>query len=280
MTLLQAIIIAIIQGATEQFPISSLGHAAIVPAMLHWPLDLHGEMFLPLLVMLHLGTCAALLVFFWRDWVALFTGAAGRHGETCQMDSIRILALLCVATIPAVLIGGLFEHAIRNLFGTARYAAVFLTLNGVMLLAVDRMRATLRHHNDRPLAALGFGEALVIGLFQCLAFFPGLSRSGACIVGGLLRGLSHENAARFSFLMAQPVILAATVLEALKLRHAPPQPEQMHMAIIAAIVAGVVALVCTGILMRYFRDHEDWALRPFGWYCMGAGVIAFLYLSF
>ena len=279
MTLLQAIIIAIIQGATEQFPISSLGHAAIVPAILKWPVDLHGEMFLPLLVMLHLGTCVALLVFFWRDWVALFTGTTGRYGVTIQMDSIRILALLIVATIPAVLIGGLFEHAIRSLFGTARYAAVFLALNGVMLLLVDRMRENLLPESDRPLASLGFGEAVVIGLFQCLAFFPGLSRSGACIAGGLLRGLSHENAARFAFLMAQPVILAATVLEALKLRHAPSLPGQMHVAVIAAIVAAVVALVCTGILMRYFREHEDWALRPFGWYCIGAGAAAFLYLS-
>ncbi|MBV1834071.1 undecaprenyl-diphosphate phosphatase [Novacetimonas pomaceti] len=280
MTLLQAIIIAIIQGATELFPVSSLGHAAIVPALLHWSIDLHGDMFLPFLVMLHLGTVMALLLFFWGDWRALLSGASGRDGMQRQMESIRILVLLCVATVPAVIVGGLFEHMIRNLFGTARYAAIFLTLNGAMLLLTERIKGRgTQSVLSRPIASLGLGEAVMIGMFQCLAFLPGISRSGACIVGGLLSRLSHENAARFAFLMAPLVILMATGKEIFELRHVELAPGQLEIAGIGAVVAALVALVSTAVLMRYFHDHEKWALQPFGYYCIAMGVFSFIYLG-
>ena len=280
MTLLQAIIIAIIQGATELFPVSSLGHAAIVPALLHWSVDLHGDTFLPFLVMLHLGTATALLLFFWGDWRALLSGASGRDGVQRQIESVRIFILLGVATVPAVIVGGVFEHMIRHLFGTARYAAIFLTLNGAMLLLTERVkgRGTERVLN-RPIASLGMVEAVIIGLCQCLAFFPGISRSGACIVGGLLCRMSHENAARFSFLMAQPVIRMATVKEAFEMRHVTLAPGQLQTAGIAAVVAAIVALFSTIVLMRYFHDHEKWALQPFGYYCIAMGVFSFIYLG-
>nr|WP_194300350.1 undecaprenyl-diphosphate phosphatase [Acetobacter farinalis] len=273
-------IIALLQGATELFPVSSLGHAVVLPALLHWSFDQHAPAFLPFLVMLHLGTSIALLIFFWKDWSALFLGALGGAGRRVQRESLHILLLLVVATIPAVVIGGLFEHMLRSLFGSAPAAAVFLFLNGLMLLLAERLRGLSGRKNVQTVADMTTKDALVIGVFQCIAFFPGFSRSGATICGGLLRGLRHDTAARFSFLMAEPVILAATVREAFKLRSAPPDPAQLHLALIAAVVAGCTAFVSTAFLMRYFRDHDRWALSPFAYYCMAAGAIATIIFHF
>lgn len=280
MSYVQAFIIALLQGATELFPVSSLGHAVILPALLHWNYDLHDATFLPFLVMLHLGTSVALLVFFFKDWRALFLGAIGRDGQRIQLESLHIFWLLIVATIPAVVVGGVFEHLLRSLFGSAASAAVFLFLNGLLLLLTERMRNSVVTREVRCIAGLTSRDAVVIGLFQCLAFFPGLSRSGATICGGLLRGLHHDAAARFSFLMAQPVIIAATVREGFKLRHAPPDAAQIHMAMAAAVVAGVTALASTAFLMRYFRSHDRWAMTPFALYCMALGGGAFVALHF
>lgn len=207
MSYMQAFIMALLQGATELFPVSSLGHAVILPALLHWNYDLHDVSFLPFLVMLHLGTSVALLVFFFRDWRALFLGAVGRDGQRIQLESLHIFWLLIVATIPAVVVGGLFEHLLRSFFGSASSAAVFLFLNGLLLLLTERLRSSVVTREVRCIAGLTSRDAVVIGLFQCLAFFPGLSRSGATICGGLLRGLHHDAAARFSFLMAQLSLL-------------------------------------------------------------------------
>lgn len=280
MSFIQAIFIAILQGATELFPVSSLGHAVILPALLHWSYDLHDVTFLPFLVMLHLGTSVALLIFFWKDWVALLRGAAGLLGPRLQMESLHILFLLVVATIPAVVIGGLFEHLLRSLFGSASSAAIFLFLNGIMLLLAEKLRGAGGRFGARAVADMTMRDAVVIGLFQCIAFFPGFSRSGATICGGLIRGLRHDTAARFSFLMAEPVIIAATVREAFKMRSMPIDSAQMHLALIAAVISGVTALASTAFLMRYFRDHDRWALSPFAYYCMVAGAIATVVLHF
>lgn len=279
MTVFQAIMIAILQGATELFPVSSLGHAVIVPALLGWVFDPQGEIFLPFLVMLHLGTAVALLYFFRSDWIAIFRGLSGRHGSQRQAESIHILALLVVATIPAVLIGGLLEHWLRALFGSARYASIFLVINGFLLLFADRLRGNRAVQLGRPIASLTYADALIIGLWQCLAFFPGISRSGATMVGGLFRKLNHEGAAHFSFLMAQPVIIGAAVREAAHMRHVTLAPGQMQLAMVAAVVAAITALASTAFLMRYFRKHEQWALRPFGYYCIIAGAAAYIVLG-
>ncbi|MBO1324125.1 undecaprenyl-diphosphate phosphatase [Acetobacter sp. TBRC 12305] len=280
MSFFQALIMAILQGATELFPVSSLGHAVILPSVLHWAYDPHDATFLPFLVMLHLGTSVALLIYFSKDWAALIRGVLGFEGQRIQLESFHIFWLLAVATIPAVVVGGLFEHLLRSVFGSASSAAGFLFLNGLLLLLSEKLRGSVPDREVRCIAALTSRDAVVIGLFQCLAFFPGLSRSGATICGGLLRGLHHDAAARFSFLMAQPVILAATVREAFKMRHIPLQPGQMHIALIAAVVSAITALVSTAFLMRYFRDHDNWAMTPFAVYCMGAGAAAWCFLHF
>jgi len=276
MDTLQAVIIAIVQGATELFPVSSLGHAVVLPALLHWNLDQHAPSFLPFLVMLHLGTATALLGYFWRDWWALAIGIAGLSDTHQVAEARRVFRLIVIATIPAVIIGFLLEHFFRSLFGAPVVAATFLIVNGVLLLFGERLRA----HTHRPLSSLTALDALIIGCWQCTALIPGISRSGATIVGGLLRGIDHEGAAHFSFLIATPIILGATVLEVPKLLHASIPHGTFGLAALAAVIAGVTALGSTAFLMRYFRAHDAWALNPFAYYCLviGAGSLGLLLL--
>ncbi len=274
MTTIQALIMAFLQGVTELFPISSLGHAVILPALLHWNLDERGITFLPFLVMLHVGTAAALLAYFWRDWLALAQGAVGATDRLRTRESRYIIGLIVVATIPALVVGKLLEQPLRVLFGSPLEAALFLVVNGVILLVADRLRSRLPEQADRPIANLSIADALVVGCFQCLAFLPGISRSGATMTGGLLRGVSHQTAARFSFLIALPVILAATASQLLTLHRAHVGFASLQPAAFGALVAGITAWASTAFLMRYFRDHEAWALRPFALYSIVAGLAA------
>jgi undecaprenyl-diphosphatase len=276
MTALQSIVIALVQGATELFPVSSLGHAVVLPALLHWHIDQHAPDFLPFLVMLHLGTATALLLYFWRDWLALATGVLGIADSHQVNESRRVFLLIVVATIPAVILGFFAEKFFRNLFGSPVVAAAFLMVNGLLLLFGEKLRA----YGQRPLASLGMMDALAIGCWQCTALIPGISRSGATIVGGLLRGINHEAAAHFSFLIATPIILGATVLEVPKLLHANVPPGVFGLSALAAAVAGVTAFASTAFLMRYFRQNDAWALNPFAYYCLvaGTGSLALLLL--
>ncbi|HUD58796.1 MAG TPA: undecaprenyl-diphosphate phosphatase [Acetobacteraceae bacterium] len=274
MSALQAIVIAILQGATELFPVSSLGHAVVAPALLHWPIDQHSPEFLPFLVMLHLGTATALLLYFWRDWWSLAIGVLGLTTPHQVSESRRVFVLIVIATVPAVIVGFVLEKFVRGLFGTPLVAAVFLVVNGLLLLAGEKLRG----HGHRPLASLTTMDAFVIGCWQCTALIPGISRSGATIVGGLLRGVDHEGSAHFSFLIATPIILGATVLEVPKLLHESVPPGTFEIATLAAVVAGVTAFASTVFLMRYFRRHDAWALNPFAYYCfvIGAGSVLLL----
>jgi undecaprenyl-diphosphatase len=274
---LQAIVIAILQGATELFPVSSLGHAVVLPALLHWPLDEHSPEFLPFLVMLHLGTAVALLLYFWRDWWSLATGVLGLASARQIGESRRVFVLIVIATIPAVVIGFLLEKFFRNLFGTPVVAAIFLMINAALLLGGEKLRA----QGHRPLSGLTMIDALTIGCWQCTALIPGISRSGATIVGGLLRGIDHEGAAHFSFLIATPIILGATVLEVPRLLHESVPPGTFSVAALAAVMAGGTAYASTWFLMNYFRQHDTWALNPFAYYCLvvGAGSLLLLLLA-
>lgn len=275
MNTLQAIAIAILQGATELFPVSSLGHAVVLPALLHWDFDQQSPAFLPFLVMLHVGTAVALLGYFWRDWLALGLGVLGLSGAHQNRESRRVFMLIVVATIPAVVAGFLLEKYVRGLFGAPLIAAAFLTVNGLLLLFGERLRATGGH---RKLTELTVGDALAIGVWQCGALIPGISRSGVTIIGGLLRGIDHEGSAHFSFLIATPIIIGATVLEVPKLLHADIPPGTFQVAAIAAVVAGITALLSTAFLMRYFKQHDNVALNPFAFYCIIAGLGSLAYL--
>jgi len=281
MDLLQAVAIAIMQGATELFPVSSLGHAVLLPALLGFTLDEHAATFLPFLVLLHLGTVGALLAYFWRDWWQLAQGLLGLGGDHRRRESLHILLLMIIATIPAVVVGGVLEKVGlgRKVFGTPMIAASFLMVNGVILLVGQKLRdrhserRALAEDTHRPIATLTYTDAAVVGLWQCLALIPGLSRSGVTIVGGMRRGLSPEGAAHFSFLIAIPIIMAATVLEVPKLLHGGVAHGVLHTASIAAVAAGITAVIAIAIMMRLFRDHENWALTPFAIYCIVLGAI-------
>ncbi|MCB8876062.1 undecaprenyl-diphosphate phosphatase [Acidisoma silvae] len=273
---IHAIVIAIVQGATELFPVSSLGHAVVLPALLGWNLDQSGQSFLPFLVMLHVGTAIALLGFFWKDWWAILTGLVGTGPATQVTEARRVFGLIVVATIPAVIIGGALEHVLRHVFATALIAALFLIVNGGLLLLGERAKTAT--NANRSFASLTVRDALVIGFWQCLALIPGLSRSGATILGGMLRGLDAEASARFSFLIALPIIAAAAVLELPKLLHDKAAHGSMGLALICAVIAGVTALASTAFLMRWFRNHTQWALKPFAIYCILAGAFSAVFL--
>jgi undecaprenyl-diphosphatase len=288
MTFLQTIVFAIVQGVTELFPVSSLGHAVVLPAVLGWHVDQDSPRFLPFLVVLHVGTATALLVYFWREWLSLLMAALGRGGAAGGAigEHRRLIALLVLGTLPAVVLGFVFEKWLRHLFGSPVAAACFLVVNGVVLFAGERLRRRADAMQDRRrLAQASWGDAIIIGLAQATAFFPGISRSGATIVGGLLVGLRHEDAARFSFLLATPIILGAAVLEIPKLLHAPADAGGAATSggalWVAGLVAGVTAYASTAFLMRYFRRHEESpALDPFAYYCWLAGGLALIYLKF
>jgi undecaprenyl-diphosphatase len=274
MDFVHAVLFAILQGATELFPVSSLGHAVIVPALLHWGIDQNSPGFLPFLVMLHLGTAIGLIAYFYVEWLTMARGTLGLGYAAENASARALLAKLVVATIPAVVVGALLKKPISHLFGTPLIACVFLILNAGLLLLGERLRG--RQSREGSITYL---DALIIGLFQCLAFLPGISRSGAAIVGGLKRGVSHAGAAKFSFLMGTPVIIAAGAAEVPKLIH----QHQLHAlfgeSLVAAIASGIVAYASTAFLMRYFKDHDDWALKPFAIYCAVAGAGSFLLLT-
>jgi len=276
MTLLHAILIAILQGATELFPVSSLGHAVILPRLLGWPIDQKDPDFLPFLVVLHLGTAAALLLYFWRDWLGFALALAGRGADVAAER--RLLGLICVATLPAVILGFALEHILRGFFGAPLLAAIFLILNGGVLYLGERLRSKMQARLSLPLVQLGWGKACVIGACQALALIPGISRSGATMVGGLLAGLSHQDAARFSFLLATPVIAGAGVLEVPKLLHHGPASFDHTTVLLAGLVAAVTAWLSTALLMRYFKRHDFEALKPFAYYCWIAGALAVMVL--
>ena len=286
MTFLQAIFFAIVQGVTELFPVSSLGHAVVLPAVLGWHLDQDSPRFLPFLVVLHVGTATALLVYFWREWLSLVMAVLGRGGTTSKTiaEHRHLIVLLVLGTLPAVVLGFVFEKWLRHLFGSPVAAASFLILNGILLFAGERLRRRANTARDRKnLAQASLGDAIIIGLCQTTAFFPGISRSGVTIVGGLLVGLRHEDAARFSFLLATPIILGAAVLEIPKLLHAPAGTGGAAISggvlWVAGLVAGITAYASTAFLMRYFRSREESpALDPFAYYCWLAGGLALLYL--
>ena len=276
MTEFQALVIAVLQGVTELFPVSSLGHAVLLPPLFGWAIDQHSPQFLPFLVVLHLGTAIALLAYFWRDWIDLLLAVLGRGDPEKRAADLRLLLLLVIATIPAVILGFAFNKALRELFASPVVAGVFLTVNGVLLLAAERLR-----HNagNARMTELGLFDALLIGGWQCTALFPGISRSGATMVGGLLCGLSHEESARFSFLMATPVIIGASVLEIPKMLHHSDGGGITGVALLAGVVAGVTAYASVAFLMHYFKTHELKALNPFGIYCLMAGVASVVWFG-
>jgi undecaprenyl-diphosphatase len=297
----EALAVGAFQGITELFPVSSLGHSVLVPALIggQWSRDLNVSTpespYLAFIVGLHVATALALLLFFWRDWLAIIGGFASsvRH-RRIRTASERLAWMIVIATIPVGVSGLALEHLFRTTLGKPIPAAVFLAVNGVMLYVGERLRR--RSHailDERPngaehrqdsllllasdlrIARIPMVQALVIGSAQVLALLPGISRSGVTMVAGLLRGLTHEDAARFSFLLATPVILAAGVLKVPDL--VGPLGEGIRGQVLAGSIASfVAAYLAVRFLTRYFETRT---LTPFAIYCVAAGLGSLAWLA-
>jgi len=308
---LEAIVVGAFQGVTELFPVSSLGHSVLIPALVggQWAADLNVSApespYLAFIVGLHVATAAALLLFFWRDWVRILGGfVSSVRYRRVRTPAERLAWLIVIATIPVGISGLLLEHLFRTTLGRPIPAAAFLIANGVVLYVGERLRrrAEVATDNDAEvtgvlsdggsapgaahdttaaadtrLARMSIGRGTLIGSAQILALLPGISRSGITMVGGLLRGLSHEDAARFSFLLATPVILAAGMLKIPDLFG--PLGAGIHGQVLAGSIASFAsAYLAVRYLTRYFQTRT---LTPFAVYCLlaGAGSLAWLTLT-
>ena len=258
---------ALLQGVSELFPVSSLGHAVIIPRLIGWGDLVHNPDFLPYLVVMHLGTAIALFIYFWRDWFA-FGGSLINSSSPRSLADRKIFFLVILATIPAVVFGFVLHKPLEAAFSSPAIVAAVLIVNGAVLYFGDMIAG----EGVGVLDQLNWKGALAIGFAQCFALVPGFSRSGLTMAAGTIAGLKHEDSARFSFLMATPIILGATVLEAPKLlKHG----STLGMAsLVSGVVAGVVAYISLVVLMRYFNTHEFNALKPFSYYCAIAGVVS------
>jgi undecaprenyl-diphosphatase len=276
----QAVLLGLLQGFAELFPISSLGHTVLIPAILHWQIDRSTDAFVAFLVLTHLATALVLLGFFWRDWLKIIGGMLRslREREIRQEDTYAKLGwLLVVSTVPAGVLGLLFQEQLQNLFATANVVAIALILNGALLYGVEllkRRSAEEGPHDDTKLAALSWPQAIMIGVAQCLALIPGFSRTGLAMTGGLLNGLSHENAGRYSFLLATPIIFAAAVLKVPDLFA--NSSAGLGEALAGAACAAVSAFFSVRFLVKYF---ETQSLKPFAIYCVMAGLAALVLVS-
>ncbi|CAN0619868.1 Undecaprenyl-diphosphatase 2 [Burkholderia multivorans] len=271
MSLWFLVFLSVLQGVTELFPVSSLGHTLLVPALFGMHIDKHAPQLLPFLVALHLGTALALLWYFRARWVELvrgfFASLAGRHN-----DEGHLMWALIIGTIPAGLVGLLLEKRIERVFHDLRIVAVALIVNGLLLWIGDRLQRSRSHRAPEKLT---FRQAFFVGLAQVGALIPGFSRSGLTMIAGNAAGLTAEKAAEFSFLLGTPIIFAAGVLELPKLFHA---PGQLGDALLGGVLTAVAAYLSVRFLMRYFEGRGR--LAAFGVYCALAGVVCLGWFMF
>jgi undecaprenyl-diphosphatase len=273
----QAIVLGLLQGVTELFPVSSLGHSVILPRLLGWDIGQNDPLFVTFLVATHFATLVVLLGFFWHDWLRIGSGllrSLRRRDIGYDDPYARLGWLLIVGTIPAGFIGLIFESKIEALFASPQIAAFGLILNGVLLLAAELLKRrsdrvdTASSDSDAFLAWLSWNQAVGIGAMQALALIPGFSRTGASLAGGILAGLSHEDAARFAFLLATPIIGAASLLRLPRLLGSGAALERGPF-LLGALCAGISAYFAVRFLVRYFRTNR---LTPFAVYCAAVGI--------
>jgi len=268
-TFAEAMLLAVLQGVSELFPISSLGHTVLVPALLRWPIDRSDPTFLAFVVALHLGTALALVAFYRRDWIRIVGGVCTSLIRGRIEDPYARLGwLLIVGTIPLAVAGVFLEGPVRSLFGSAALVSAFLILNAFVMFAGERLKGRV-YARARAMDGLSFSQGAGIGASQAFALLPGISRSGASIVAGLLSSLDHEDAARFSFLLATPAIGAASLLEFPRLLATAAHGILVE-AVVGGLVAALTAYASVAFLTRYFRTND---LRPFGWYCLIFGAL-------
>ena len=276
LTYFQAIVFGVLQGTTELFPISSLGHSVVLPKLLGWNIDQNAPFFLTFLVATHTATALVLFVYFFKDWKRILAGIfrSLKEREIKESDAdARLGWLLVVATIPAGILGILFEKTFAALFSNPQLVAGVLFFNGILLFAAETLRRKHKEQNkesgnNKSIAKLTWAQAVKIGLLQSIALVPGFSRTGATLTGSLLVGLSHEDSARFAFLLATPIIGAASVLKLPELAGTTENGVILPV-LIGAITSGVAAYFSVKFLTKYF---ETKTLTPFGIYCCVVGI--------
>jgi undecaprenyl-diphosphatase len=252
----------------------------LIPPLLHWNVDESDESFLAFVVVLHLGTALALLTFYRNEWVRIVRAlvASVIRGRLDGSRDERLGWLLVAGTIPVGILGVLFQNSVRVLFASPIPVAIFLMINALVMFggeALRRRQSAQSGRRAKPIERVTWLEGVGVGFAQSLALLPGISRSGASIVAGLLIDLDHEEAANYSFLLATPVILLASLLEIPAL-FKPGVTIGPVEAIAGCVVAGITAYASVVFLTRYFQ-HND--LRPFGWYCLLAGAAALILFS-
>jgi undecaprenyl-diphosphatase len=278
----QGAVLGLLQGVSELFPISSLGHSVILPQLLGWNIHQNDKFFITFLVATHLATALVLLGFFRRDWWRIVKGL-GRSLRDRGIDpddtDAKLGWLLVVGTIPAGILGLLLESALRGVFASAQSASIFLFCNGLLLLGAERLRRrapqTSTDDDTRIARQVGWRDSTLVGTAQALALIPGFSRSGATMAGGLLVGLSNKDAARFAFLLATPIIGAAAVLKLPELA-GPDGRGVRGPALVGALCAAGTAYLAVRFLMRYFETRT---LIPFAVYCLAAGAACTVYFA-
>ncbi|MBN1813578.1 MAG: undecaprenyl-diphosphatase UppP [Anaerolineae bacterium] len=264
MNLFQALILGIIQGTTEFLPVSSSGHLVLVPWLLGWE-----EPGLTFDAVVHWGTALAVIVYFWREWLALIQAVFQAIRQRSIADpKARLALLIIVGTVPAALIGYALEDFFEQMFSRPSAAAAFLLVTAVLLSVAEWLGR--REHDLEQMTWL---DALLVGLGQALAIFPGISRSGATIAAGLARGLKREPAARFSFLLATPVILGTGAFKLLDLAQAGDLTGQIPALVVGLVGASAVGFGCIHFLLRYLQHRR---LYPFAIYCAAAGIICLI----
>jgi undecaprenyl-diphosphatase len=273
----QAIVLGLLQGVAEPFPVSSLGHGVILPRLAGWNIHQNDKFFLTFLIATHLATAIVLFFFFLEDWKRIFKGLGrslrDREIRPGDVDA-RIGWLLIVGTIPAGVIGLLLEHPLRSLFASAQSAAAFLIVNGFLLLGFERLRRRPPQPGDEQgdpeteISRMSWRQAIAVGTAQAAALVPGISRSGITMGGGVLVGLSNEMAARYSFLLATPIIGAAAALKLPEL-FGHTGDGVRGPALVGAVCAGLTTFFAVKFLLRFFETNR---LTPFGIYCIVAGL--------
>ena len=292
-TTFQAVVLGVLQGVTELFPVSSLGHTVLFPTLFGWDNLVRAQsrpesFWLAFVVMLHVGSAVALLIYFWRDWIEIIT-AFFRTLPKRRIDTPteRLAWLIVVASIPVGILGVALEHTVRVALAKPAAAAIFLMVNGVILLSAERLRrrADVRElalregakdDGGRKLETLEFKEAALIGFAESTALIPGISRDGVAMSAGLARGLDNADAARYAFLLATPIILAAGLYKIGDLTGPLGDHGVRKEALIAAVSAAVAGLFTVHFLTRYFRTRT---LIPFGIYCLLFGVLMLVYIA-
>jgi undecaprenyl-diphosphatase len=280
---LQAVILGILQGISELFPISSLGHSIILPVLLGWTIDQNANYFLTFLVTTHFATATVLFFLYRTDWVRIISGILKsiRLGSIASDPDAKLGWLLVLGTVPAGLVGILLQKQVQGLFTSPSYVASFLALNGVLLYVAELLRTKAKHEggvldaDERIAAEVSWSQATRVGMIQVLALLPGFSRTGSTIAGGLMVGLAHEDALRFSFLLATPIIAAAAALK-LPVLFVSGDAPAIEAALLGAACAALASYFSVKFLTKYFKTRT---LTPFATYCLLSGIISLLLLN-